>query len=341
MAKPLLDCLTKQLPSRRPLWLMRQAGRYLPEYQELRAQAGSFLNLCLTPALASEVTLQPLKRFDLDAAILFADILLVPMVMGQRLRFREGEGPLLDPVRTKEQLQALTAQGGRLAPVFETIDRVRTALPPHVAFLGFAGGLWTVACYMIEGQGKHGFAQALQKVAHEPLFLKLLFERLFETTLAYLEAQSEAGVEALQIFESHAGLLDEKGFRTWVIEPTQKLVVALKAKHPNIPIIGFPRGASLANKKAYFIETGVDALGLDQMTNLEEAQRELQPLGVLQGNLDPELLLAGGPALMSEAQNSMKAFGPHHIFNLGHGVLPQTPLAHITAFVEAVHNKGA
>jgi uroporphyrinogen decarboxylase len=322
-----------------PIWLMRQAGRYLPEYRALRQTVGGFLDLCLTPELAAEVTLQPLRRFALDAAILFSDILIVPYALGQPLDYRDGEGPVLEPVRSVTALaDADEAEfRERIAPVWRTVERVKERLPPHAALIGFAGSPWTVASYMVEGGTSRDFTQVKSWAFSDPAGFGALIERLIEGTIIYLDGQVRAGAEMLQLFDSWAGVLPEEAFRRWVISPTKAIVSALRRFHPDVPIIGFPRGAGMMYRD-YFAETGVTALGLDQTVPLAAARETLQPLGPVQGNLDPLLLVAGGEPMAAAARAIMAAFRDRpFIFNLGHGVLPQTPTEHVKALIELVH----
>lgn len=334
--KILYDVLKGKSVDKTPVWLMRQAGRYLPEYKKLRKETGSFLDLCLTPEAASEVTLQPLRRFNLDGAILFADILLVPLALGQAVRFKEERGPLLDELN----LQSLKWREEKISPVYETIKLVKKQLDPSTTFLGFAGGLWTVACYMIQGCSGTEWKEVLTKEKTDQAFMEELFEKLLEATLFYLKGQISSGIDVIQLFESHAGLLEgEDSFQKWIIEPTKKIVSSLKSAYPDLPVIGFPKGASLAQAERYFRETGVQALSVDHHQNIKEVKEKLGPIGVLQGNLDPNILLKGG-APMAHAVEEIKAcFGPRHIFNLGHGVLPQTPPAHVEQLVSLVHGE--
>ena len=334
MVKPLLQVLKGEALSPPPIWLMRQAGRYLPEYRALRSKAPDFIRFCLTPDLATEVTLQPVRRFDLDAAILFADILLIPHALGQKVWFAEGEGPRLEPVRDRAGLSALAYRPDMLAPVMETIKGVQAALPERAALIGFAGAPWTVATYMIEGMGgtEHSVIKALAQ--HDAAFFDRLMDILVEASSAYLIAQADAGAEALQLFESWAGSVPDSLWRRAVLEPTARIVKAVKAKHPAIPIIGFPRlkGAMAAD---YARATGVDGVGIDQMTNITALQ---MPPGIaLQGNLSPELLLEGGEPLRAAAKQLTAAMaGKPFIFNLGHGVLQPTPPEHVAELVAAV-----
>jgi uroporphyrinogen decarboxylase len=334
-AKPLLRALGGETLDRPPWWLMRQAGRYLPEYRELRRQAPSFLEFCLDPALASEATLQPVRRFAMDGAILFADILIVPHGLGARVAFREGEGPVLRPVRSAEDLKALSAArfGERVAPIYETVRSVRRALPPAVALIGFAGAPWTVAAYMVEGGTSREFARVKGWAYSMPDSFGRLIDMLVDATVDYLSGQVEAGAEALQLFDSWAGVLPEPGFRLWVIEPTRRIVAELKKRHPDVPVIGFPRGAGLLYPD-YVSGTHVDAVGLDTGVPMEAA-RELQSQASVQGNLDPLMLVTGGTAMVEAVERIRAALGEGpFVFNLGHGVVPETPPDHVAQLAE-------
>jgi uroporphyrinogen decarboxylase len=337
-AKPILRVLQGETLGVPPVWLMRQAGRYLPEYRAVRETVGGFLDLCLTPELAAEVTLQPVRRFALDAAILFSDILIVPYALGQALDYRDGEGPVLKPICSAASLDELddTSIADRVAPVWRTVERVKRALADHVALIGFAGAPWTVASYMVEGGTSRDFAAVKSWALTEPESFAALIERLEAATIVYLDGQIRAGAEVIQLFDSWAGVLPEAAFRRFVIAPTRRIVAAIRQNHQHIPIIGFPRGAGLMYRD-YFTETGVTALGLDQNVPLAIARDTLQRHGPVQGNLDPLLLVAGG-AVMTEAVRDIVATlgaGPF-IFNLGHGVLPATPPGHVQALIEQV-----
>lgn len=335
--KPILEVLSGQIPSRRPVWLMRQAGRYLPEYRDLRSKAENFLNLCLTPAWAADVTLQPIRRFDFDAAILFADILLIPMALGQKLEFREGEGPVLETVEDKKSLAKLIYDDKKLFPVYETLDRVKNQLAQHTTLIGFCGAPWTVACYMIDGNSRNNFSKAKSWAKNDPELLSQLIEILIDASEAYLGQQIKAGAEVLQIFDSWSGLLSAEDFKRFVIEPTRKLVQRMKKNHPHIPIIGFPREAG-EGYAPYIRETGVDAVSLDPSVDLDRAKKDLQSIKPLQGNLDPELLVKGGAEMKAGLQKIMTKLGPTHIVNLGHGVVPQTPTEHVADLVHYVRS---
>ncbi len=341
MVKPLLENLAGRPTRRPPVWLMRQAGRYLPEYRALRTNAKNFIDFCLNPELATEVTLQPVRRFGMDGAILFADILLIPHALGQSVAFVENEGPRLEPIRDAAGLAKLsdTRAAEILSPVMQTIKNVRATLSPEVTLIGFAGAPWTVATYMIEGRGGTDYETSRTMAWSNPELFAALIDRITTATIAYLSAQVEAGAEALQIFDSWAGAVPAPLFDTAVIAPTKRIVTALKAKHPNIPIIGFPRAAG-SHVARYAAETGVNAVGIDHMTDLSAAARSV-PNGVaVQGNLDPILLLHGGEAMEREARAIIDAMrGKPFIFNLGHGVMQPTPPEHVARLVDLVKGK--
>jgi uroporphyrinogen decarboxylase len=316
--------------------MMRQAGRYLPEYRELRARAGSFLALCDDPELAAEVTLQPIRRFNLDAAILFSDILLVPRALGRKVSFVEGDGPRLVPIDAAD-ISRLSIEGAldRLSAPLEILRRTRPALAPEKALIGFCGAPWTVATYMVAGAATSDQLPARIMAYREPEGFAALIDRLVEISSAYLAAQLRAGADVVQIFDSWAGVLGEKGFRTWSIEPTARIVGEVRRLVPGAKVIGFPRGAGVYLRD-YVRETGVDAVGLDWTIPLSMA-RELQQTIPVQGNLDPALLLAGGDALDDGVDAILAALGRGpFIFNLGHGVLPNTPIAHVERMVARV-----
>nr|WP_264577567.1 MULTISPECIES: uroporphyrinogen decarboxylase [unclassified Sphingobium] len=333
---PLLSVLRGAVPARPPLWLMRQAGRYLPEYRALRAEKGGFLDLCYDSESAAEVTLQPIRRFGFDGAILFSDILVVPHALGQDLWFEAGEGPRLAPPLVEGELTSLAPAPQRLAPVIDTVRRVKAALAPQTTFLGFAGSPWTVATYMVAGQGSKDHAAARRMAYQQPAKFGAIIDAIIETTVDYLSAQIAAGVDAVQLFDSWAGSLSPAQFRQWVIAPNARIVKALKLRHPDTPIIGFPKGAG-AKLVAYAQETGVDALGLDETLDPAWAARELPAHLPLQGNLDPLALIAGGETLDRAVDAILEALsGRPHIFNLGHGILPDTPIAHVEQLVARV-----
>ena len=321
-----------------PLWMMRQAGRYLPEYRALRAEARSFLDLCYNPKLATEVTLQPIRRFGFDASILFADILVVPHALGQALWFAEGEGPRLSPVDSWETFNALLADAdaARVGPVLETVSRVRAALPHETALIGFCGAPWTVATYMIAGRGTpdQGPAKRLMQ-DNEPLFAAMI-TRLVDVSTEYLAAQIEAGAEVVQIFDSWAGSLTGEAFDRWCIAPVAEMVSRLRSRYPQVPVIGFPRGAGRLIPR-YLDSVPVQAVSLETEIDRDFAAREIQSRVAVQGHLDPLVLRAGGPELEQEVAAIRSAFGQGpFVFNLGHGILPDTPIAHVERLIAAV-----
>lgn len=339
--KPLLDTLTGRKASRLPFWLMRQAGRYLPEYRAVRADAGSFLDLCLAPDKAAEVTLQPIRRYHMDGAILFSDILIVPFGLGQDLAFREGEGPVLTPLRQVSDLDRLSPRQfhDRVGPVYETVRRVRAALPDDVTFLGFAGSPWTVASYMVEGRTSRDFEQIKRFAFGDPIGFQVLIDHVVHATTEYLVAQIDAGVEVVQLFDSWCGVLSDDAFDRWVIKPNKAIVDGVRAQRPGIPVIAFPRGAGLSYRR-FVDEVKPDGLGLDTTVPMDAAV-ELQKTVPVQGNLDPIVLLTGGDALRTGVQRILSALGSGpFIFNLGHGVVPETPPEHVALVTELIRRHG-
>jgi uroporphyrinogen decarboxylase len=321
-----------------PVWLMRQAGRYLPEYRAVRARVAGFLELCYTPALAAEVTLQPIRRFGLDAAILFSDILVVPDALGQKVEFAEGEGPRLDAIADTSQLVRLSPEATRskLAPVLETVARLRQDLPHETTLIGFCGAPWTVATYMVGGGKSPDQAEARLWAYRDPVGFQRLIDLLVDVSVDYLSGQVAAGADVVQIFDSWAGSLAEDQLGRWVIDPTRRMIARLKQRHPQVPVIGFPRGIG-SMTKAYALETGVDALSCDSATPLGYMAEELSPHTVVQGNLDPLLLVAGGEPLERRVAAIRSALaGRPFIFNLGHGIVPQTPPENVARLVELV-----
>jgi uroporphyrinogen decarboxylase len=336
--KPLLRALARERNASPPIWLMRQAGRYLPEYRAVREKAGGFLDLCFNPTLAAEVTLQPIRRFGFDAAILFSDILVIPHALGQRVTFEKGEGPKLEALREPAALTRLSAEidHSALAPIYETIGRVRQDLPNEVALLGFCGAPWTVATYMIAGCGTPDQSPARLFAYSHPQDFARLVDKLIDASAGYLIRQFEAGVDAVQIFDTWAGVLPAGEFRKWCIKPTARIVAAVRQRIPDAKIIGFPRGAAteLSN---YLDAVPVDAIGLDWMVELDFARKYVQPKRTVQGNLDPLVLLAGGAAFDTAIDAILETFGQGpFIFNLGHGILPNTPIAHVERLVARV-----
>jgi len=343
-SKRLLRALNGETLERPPIWLMRQAGRYLPEYRETRSKADGFLNLCYSPDLAVEVTHQPLRRFAFDAAILFADILLVPDALGQGVAFQEGEGPVLDAITSEEALKDLSLERveTHLAPVFETVAKLSATLPKDVTLIGFAGSSWTVATYMVGGRGSPDQRAARVWAFRDPAGFGKLIELVTEATVLYLRQQIDAGAEVIQLFDSWAAQLPDHEFDRWVIAPTAKIVAALNESHPDVPVIGFPRGAGPAAER-YVAETGVSAVSMDTGMPMTWAREHLQARVPVQGNLDPLTLVAGGPALEEEAARILAGFsGGPHIFNLGHGIVPETPPENVARLVDIVTGwKGA
>ncbi|HEY1747483.1 MAG TPA: uroporphyrinogen decarboxylase [Xanthobacteraceae bacterium] len=338
MDKPLLRVLAGHCEKIPPIWLMRQAGRYLPEYRELRSKAGSFLELCFNPKLAAEVTLQPIRRFGFDAAILFSDILVIPHALGQHVSFHEGEGPRLDPISDPAALARLhrTIDQQQLEPIYETIARVRSELPAGVAFIGFCGAPWTVATYMIAGAGTPDQAPARLFAYRFPEAFAALMEILIEASASYLIRQLAAGVEAVQIFDTWAGILPAGEFERWCINPCARIVERVRKEIPGAKIIGFPRGA-VSGLPRFLNDVAVDAISIDWTAELDFVRERIQRLRPVQGNLDPLALMAGGPALDRSVDAILEAFssGPF-IFNLGHGILPETPIAHVEQLLARV-----
>ncbi|MFL6857865.1 MAG: uroporphyrinogen decarboxylase [Allosphingosinicella sp.] len=334
--KPLLAALSGKKPDKTPVWLMRQAGRYLPEYRALRATKGGFLALATDPDAAAEVTLQPIRRFGFDGAILFSDILIVPWALGQDLQFEAGEGPRLSPRLADSTLAALSRVPARMEPVYATVEKVAASLPESTAFLGFAGSPWTVATYMIAGHGSRDQGEARRYAYRDAAAFQAIIDAIAATTIDYLSRQIEAGVEAVQLFDSWAGSLSPAQFERWVIAPTARIVANLKARHPHVPIIGFPKGAG-GKLPAYARETGVDAIGLDETVDPVWADAALPPGMPVQGNLDPLALIAGGEALATAIDRILSSLaGRPHVFNLGHGILPDTPIEHVEALLRRV-----
>ena len=336
----LLDTLRGHVGDRRPVWLMRQAGRYRPEYRELRAKKGGFLELVYDSEAAAEITLQPIRRFGFDGAILFSDILIVPYAMGQDLTFLAGEGPNLSPPLVDSALAALRAVPGRLQPIYQTVSRVRERLAPETTLLGFAGSPWTIATYMVAGEGSRDHHLARAMAYRDPAAFQAIIDAIVEVTVEYLSGQVVAGAEAVQLFDSWAGSLAPDQFERWVIAPNAAIADAVRARHPGVPVIGFPKGAG-AKLVAYARETEVDAVGLDETVDPVWATREL-PRGLpVQGNLDPLLLLAGGTALERRARWIVEAFdGRPHVFNLGHGIDKETPIDHVERLLAVVRGEG-
>ncbi|MGZ8311388.1 MAG: uroporphyrinogen decarboxylase [Allosphingosinicella sp.] len=334
--KPLLTVLSGGNSEIIPIWLMRQAGRYLPEYRALRAAKGGFLELVYDSEAAAEVTLQPIRRFGFDGSILFSDILIVPHALGQELAFEAGEGPRLSPPLVDAALAALTRVPARLEPICRTVEKVASRLPPETTFLGFAGSPWTVATYMVTGQGSRDQSESRGVAYADPAAFGAIIAAITDMTVEYLCGQIEAGVEAVQLFDSWAGSVAPAQFEQWVIAPTARIVAAVKARHPGVPVIGFPKGAG-GKLEAYARETGIDAIGLDETVDPAWAAAALPQDMPVQGNLDPLALLAGGDALESAVQRILSVFrGRPHIFNLGHGIIKETPISHVERLIALV-----
>lgn len=335
--KSFLRALAGESVTPSPMWLMRQAGRYLPEYRDLRTRSSGFLDFCYSPDLAVEATLQPIRRFGFDASILFSDILVVPDALGQDVAFREGEGPVLAPLDSAADISRLERGGliEHLAPVYEIVERLRRELPDPVALIGFAGAPWTLATYMVEGRGGSDFGK-VRRWADTGESFATLIDLLVDAITDHLTAQIRHGAEAVQLFDSWAGVLSESQFRRWVIEPTKEIVHRLGEACPGVPVIGFPRGAGVLYAD-YVRDTGVAAVSLDSGVPLSWAAEILQPICTVQGNLDNLALIAGGDLMASEVRRILDALsaGPF-VFNLGHGVLPDTPAQHVADLVTLV-----
>jgi uroporphyrinogen decarboxylase len=339
--KPLLRVLGKQREAVPPVWMMRQAGRYLPEYRAVREKAGGFLDLCFTPKLAAEVTLQPVRRFGFDAAILFSDILVIPFALGRKVWFVEGEGPRLEPLVDAKALQSVRQEVDQklLAPVYETVRQVKSELGPKTTLIGFCGAPWTVATYMVAGQGTPAQAPAKELAKQAPDAFQYLIDCLIDASVEYLARQLEAGADVVQIFDTWAGSLPPQDFERWCVQPTKRLIEKLRVKRPGTKVIGFPRGAG-KNIPHYVDETGVDAVSLESGIDRSFAREQIQSRVPVQGNVDPLILRAGGAALDQEVDDVLKAFsdGPF-IFNLGHGILPDTPIAHVEQMLKRVRGR--
>jgi uroporphyrinogen decarboxylase len=339
---PLVSVLQGEIVDPPPIWLMRQAGRYLPEYRERRAKAGGFVELCLDPVAAAEVTLQPLRRFDFDAAIIFSDILIVPHALGAKLWFEDGEGPRLEPLRDRMALAKIKAGLDRniVDRVYEAISRVRTELAPKTALIGFCGAPWTVATYWVAGRGTKDHAAARGLAADEPTLFTEIIDRLIAATADHLIGQLQAGANVVQIFDTWAGVLDPEGFERWCLQPTIEIIRRVRSAKRDALIIVFPKGVSISQAEHLVRASGAHAVGLDSDADRALACKHLQPLCAIQGNLEPGVLVEGG-AVLDHAVDRIKADfrGARHIFNLGHGILPQTPIAHVERMIARVRNK--
>lgn len=336
--KPFIDVLSGQRQAVPPMWMMRQAGRYLPEYREVRAKAGGFLDLCFNPELAAEVTLQPIRRFGFDAAIIFSDILVIPYALGRSVRFEVGEGPRLEPLDDPAKVATLAprADFGKLEPVFEALKIVRGALDPKTALIGFCGAPWTVATYMVAGHGTPDQAPARMMAYRHPEAFAKIIDVLVENSIDYLLAQLAAGANALQIFDTWAGVLPPAEFARWSTEPTRRIVEGVRTKVPDAKIIGFPRGAG-AQLPGYVEATDVNAVSIDWTAEPAFIRERVQGKVAVQGNLDPLALITGGAALDRAVDNVLANFAQgRFIFNLGHGIQPETPIAHVEQMIKRV-----
>lgn len=336
-----MEVLRGQRQSVPPVWMMRQAGRYLPEYRALRAKAGSFLDLCFTPDYAAEVTLQPIRRFKFDAAIIFSDILVIPHALGRSVRFEVGEGPRLDPLDTPELIATLAAPADdtKLAPVYEALHRVRRDLDPSVALIGFCGAPWTVATYMVAGRGTPDQAPARLLAYRHPEAFARIIDVLVEASIGYLVKQLAAGANALQIFDTWAGVLPPREFQRWSVEPTRRIVEGVRKAVPDAKIIGFPRGAG-AQLPSYVAQTGVDAVSIDWTAEPKLIRDHVQNRVAVQGNLDPLALIAGGETLDRAVDDVLTSYADGRlIFNLGHGITPETPIAHVEQMLRRVRSR--
>ncbi len=336
--KPLLDVLGGQKRETPPIWMMRQAGRYLPEYREVRAKAGGFLDLCFNADFAAEVTLQPIRRFGFDAAVIFSDILVIPYALGRSVRFEAGEGPRLDPLDTPEKIATLATEAdfSTLEPVYAALRRVRAMLAPEVTLIGFCGAPWTVATYMVAGQGTPDQAPARMLAYRDPEAFSKIIDVLVETSIEHLLGQLRAGADCVQIFDTWAGVLPPREFLRWSIAPTARIVEGVRAKMPDAKIIGFPRGAG-ALLPAYIGATRVNAVSIDWTAEPSLIRERVQSRVAVQGNLDPLVLIAGGPALDRAVDDVLANYGQARlIFNLGHGILPETPIAHVEQMIRRV-----
>jgi uroporphyrinogen decarboxylase len=338
--KPLSQVLWGHRQRVPPIWMMRQAGRYLPEYREVRARAGGFLDLCFTPEFAAEVTLQPIRRFNFDAAIIFSDILVIPYALGRSVRFEAGEGPKLDPLNTPDKAATLSpaADFTKLEPVYEALRRVRRELDPKIALIGFCGAPWTVATYMVAGHGTPDQAPARMMAYRHPDAFAKIIDVLVENSIQYLLGQLKAGADVLQIFDTWAGVLPPREFQRWSAAPTQRIVAGVRSQAPDAKIIGFPRGAG-ALLPGYAETTGVDAVSIDWAAEPELIRERVQSRVAVQGNLDPLALIAGGAALDRAIDDVLANYAQGRlIFNLGHGIQPETPMAHVEQMVKRVRS---
>lgn len=333
--KRLLRAYKKQSVDRIPFWFMRQAGRYLPEYKALRATTKGFLDFCYTPEKASIATLQPIERFGMDGAIIFSDILVVPHAIGVDVRFEEGHGPLVTPITTRKGLESLSTENLQsfLAPVYEALRLTKKNMPSDVALIGFVGAPWTLACYVVEGKSSKDFATVQQIAKNDPAFFSALIELLTQAVAEHAIHQIEAGAEAIQIFDSWAGILDADSFHTWCIAPTKKIVSHIRKSYPNVPIIGFPRAVG-EKYQMYAENVGADAISFDETVSLEWTKQHLQNNVCVQGALNNALLADDKTAMMAQAKNILSTLDKPFVFNLGHGILPHTPIENVKTLCE-------
>ena len=341
MNKKILEALSGKVFDAPPIWLMRQAGRYLPEYKQIRKNAGSFLDMCYNPELAAEVTLQPIRRFGFDAAIIFSDILVVPHALGVGLSFEEGTGPVLEKIDSREKIENLKRENieSKLKPVFEAIKIVRKSLPEETALIGFAGAPWTVATYMIEGRGSKDFSGVKKFAFSNSEDFNTLISLLTDVTIDYLIMQIEAGAEIIKIFDSWAGVLAENEFDNWVIKPIKKIIEQLKKKYPQVPVIAFPKGAGISYEK-FIRETNPDAIAVDYTVPVKWIKDNLQKKKTVQGNLDPSILVGDKKRLVEEIKKIKEELcGGPFIFNLGHGILPYTPIENVEILIKTVRGE--
>lgn len=339
MHNPILRVLGGESKARPPIWMMRQAGRYLPEYRTVRAQAGDFVTLCLTPELAAEVTLQPIRRFPFDAAIIFSDILIVPHALGVKLWFEEGEGPRLEPVATQATANAMRPELDRnvVTRVYEAIGKVRSELPKDTALIGFCGAPWTVASYMVAGRGTPDQGPARRLAESDPKLFSFIIERLVDTTAAHLIGQLEAGADFLQLFDTWAGVLDDQAFERWCVKPSAEILRRVRAAKSDAKFILFPKGISVANMEKIVAACGGDAISIDMQADRRAVRAKLSERCAIQGNLDPDILIEGGAALDRAVDEILEDFrGIRHIFNLGHGIRPQTPIENVERMIMRV-----
>jgi uroporphyrinogen decarboxylase len=332
--KKLLNAFNSSQSEGIPFWFMRQAGRYLPEYRQIRSGIPNFLEMCYNPQAASQVTLQPIERFGMDGAIIFSDILVIPDALGIHVRFKEKKGPILEPTNSMEVLNKLQWNDQKLLPVYEALRLTRATLPLETTLLGFAGSPWTLACYIVQGVSDQNFGSVREKANDDPIFFARLIELLVQSIIRHCRLQIDAGAEVIQLFDSWSGVLNEDEFTRWVIEPTKHIITELKQTHPHVPIIGFPRGAG-EKYETFVKKTGVDGVNIDASVTLEFAKNRLQPLCIVQGNLDNTLLAENKEAMLAQAKEiiSMLANG-RFIFNLGHGIVPHTPVENVQALCD-------